>query len=286
MPAGGDHERHADREDADDARLREHVADVVPGRERVRLEDRAGDEQERRRRSPARTPGARAPPHARRATDRRCGRWRLTATSSARSGASVGATAWRSSSCSVALAPSTSATISPSRMTRMRVQMPDELLELGRDDEHAEPGLGEVGDQPVELGLGRDVDAARRLVEQQHAAVAQQPAREHHLLLVAAREQRERSRSASSGTVLSARSCSRAAARSARDVEQAAAEKRPEVGEADVLGQAPVEQQALGLAVLGREPEAGRDRRAPGRSGRQLARRRRGPRPRRATSMP
>ena len=50
------------------------------------------------------------------------------------------------------------------------------------------PVAGELGDQPVDLGLGADVDAARGLVEQQHAALAQQPAREHDLLLVAARE--------------------------------------------------------------------------------------------------
>ena len=63
-----------------------------------------------------------------------------------------------------------------------------ELLELGRHDQHADARLGEVGDHPVELGLGRHVHAARRLVEQQHPAVAQQPAREHDLLLVPARE--------------------------------------------------------------------------------------------------
>ena len=66
----------------------------------------------------------------------------------------------------------------------------DQLLELGRDRRARRArALREVGDQPVDLGLGRDVDAARGLVEQQHAALAQQPAREHDLLLVAARQQ-------------------------------------------------------------------------------------------------
>ena len=50
------------------------------------------------------------------------------------------------------------------------------------------PVADELGDQPVDLGLRADVDAARGLVEQQHAALAQQPAREHDLLLVAARQ--------------------------------------------------------------------------------------------------
>ena len=45
-PGRRDHERHPDREHADDARLGEHVADVVPGRERLGLEDRADDEEQ------------------------------------------------------------------------------------------------------------------------------------------------------------------------------------------------------------------------------------------------
>jgi hypothetical protein len=41
----------------------------------------------------------------------------------------------------------------------------------------------------VDFGLGADVDAARRLVEDQHVAIAQQPLGDDDLLLVAAREQ-------------------------------------------------------------------------------------------------
>ena len=41
-----DHEGHADREHADDARLGQHVAHVVPGRERLGLQDRPGDEEQ------------------------------------------------------------------------------------------------------------------------------------------------------------------------------------------------------------------------------------------------
>ena len=48
--------------------------------------------------------------------------------------------------------------------------------------------LGEVGDELLDLGLGADVDAARRLVEDQQPRCGGQPAREQHLLLVAAGE--------------------------------------------------------------------------------------------------
>jgi hypothetical protein len=62
------------------------------------------------------------------------------------------------------------------------------LLELRRHHHDSQPRVREVCDQAVDLGLGADVDAARGLVEKQHAAAAQKPAGEHHLLLVAAGE--------------------------------------------------------------------------------------------------
>ncbi len=110
-------------------------------------------------------------------------------TSSARSGESVGATAWRRSSRSLAVFPSTSATISPSRITRMREQMPTSSSSSDETTRTPTPGLRQVADDSVELRLGRHVHAARRLVEQEHAAAAQEPAREHDLLLVSARQQ-------------------------------------------------------------------------------------------------
>ena len=187
-------------------------------------------------------------------------RGRVHSTSSASTGASVGATAWRSSSRSVASFPSTSATISPSRMIRMRVQMPDQLLELGRDHEDAQPGAGEVADDPVDLGLRRHVHAAGRLVEQQDPALVQQPAREHDLLLVAAREQAD-------GAVGIVRDGAQAAELLVRpgalglDVQHQPREPA-EVGERHVLRLAPVEHQGLGLAVLRGEPEPPADRAA------------------------
>ena len=58
-----------------------------------------------------------------------------------------------------------------------------------RGDHHDRLALvGERAQQLVDLGLGADVDAARRLVEEQDVAIAHQPFGDHDLLLVAARE--------------------------------------------------------------------------------------------------
>ena len=55
----------------------------------------------------------------------------------------------------------------------------------------AMPSSGKLSEQLVHLGLGRHVDAARRLVDDQHLRLEGQPARQHDLLLVAAREVRD-----------------------------------------------------------------------------------------------
>ena len=77
----------------------------------------------------------------------------------------------------------------PSRITRIRLQMPTSSWSSEETTSTPSPLFARSQIKPVELGLGRDVDAARRLVEQEHAALAEQPPREHDLLLVAAREQ-------------------------------------------------------------------------------------------------
>ena len=69
----------------------------------------------------------------------------------------------------------------------------DELGRLGARDEDRAATLTRQGPQlAVDLVTGTDIDAARRLVEQEHAGVAHEPAREQRLLLVAAREARDR----------------------------------------------------------------------------------------------
>ena len=42
-----------------------------------------------------------------------------------------------------------------------------QLLDLGRMDHHRDAGLGELGQQPVDVLLGGEVDAARRIVQDQ-----------------------------------------------------------------------------------------------------------------------
>ena len=46
----------------------------------------------------------------------------------------------------------------------------------------------EFADDRMHLGLGADVDAARRLVEDQQRGIGVEPFAQHHLLLIAARQ--------------------------------------------------------------------------------------------------
>src|SRR3954452_9919569 len=62
----------------------------------------------------------------------------------------------------------------------------DVLVDLGREHHDRDALAGEVEQQVIEVALGPDVDAARRVVEQQHLGVGGQPARYDDLLLVAA----------------------------------------------------------------------------------------------------
>src|SRR3954469_1772520 len=64
----------------------------------------------------------------------------------------------------------------------------DVLVDLGREHHDRDALAGEVGQQVVEVALGADVHAPRRVVEQQDLRVGGQPARHDDLLLVAARE--------------------------------------------------------------------------------------------------
>src|SRR6266545_659913 len=68
------------------------------------------------------------------------------------------------------------------------VAQAEELGQLGTDDEHALPLLGEVLDDAVDLELGSDIDAAGGLVQDQQPRLGVHPFAEHDLLLVAARQ--------------------------------------------------------------------------------------------------
>ena len=63
-----------------------------------------------------------------------------------------------------------------------------ELGEIGGMDQRAAAAGHEVADEGMDLGLGRDVDALRGLVEQKHGDPPRQPFRQDHLLLIAARQ--------------------------------------------------------------------------------------------------
>src|SRR5262249_9824450 len=64
----------------------------------------------------------------------------------------------------------------------------DDLFELRGDHQHAEALVGEFLDQHLDLGLGADIDAARRLVEDEQLGIHAEPAGEQDLLLIAAGE--------------------------------------------------------------------------------------------------
>ena len=62
----------------------------------------------------------------------------------------------------------------------------EDLGELGGDHQDREALPGELGEQPVHLGLGADVDAAGGLVDDQQLGIGGQPLGDDDLLLVAA----------------------------------------------------------------------------------------------------
>src|ERR1700733_7818783 len=63
---------------------------------------------------------------------------------------------------------------------------------LGRYDEHRLAFFGERENETVDLALRANVDAARRLVEDDDIAASEEPFGQHDLLLVAAREAGDR----------------------------------------------------------------------------------------------
>ena len=68
----------------------------------------------------------------------------------------------------------------------------DQLVIVGRVEQDRRAVVGELAQQLIELLLGADIDAARRVVEQDDARLAHQPFGDHHLLLVAARQRADR----------------------------------------------------------------------------------------------
>ena len=219
----------------------------------VQKPDRVGDRQaddEQRDDDPGRQPAARDPRDAELARPARRDAMR------AHAGAPLVPSA-RCMTCSSSISsPASSPTTPPSRQTSTRCARPGDLGQVAGGEHDRHPVGGERSHQPVDLGLGADVDAARRLVEQQHARSRAQPLGEHDLLLVAARELpcalvRARRR----GSTARPRSCSNAA-RSRRGREPATRRDRGQVGQRRVRPHRERQHEPLGLALLGHEHEA------------------------------
>ena len=68
----------------------------------------------------------------------------------------------------------------------------DQLVVVGRIEEDRRARIGELAQELVHLLLGADVDAARRIVEEDDARAAHQPFGDDDLLLVAAGERADR----------------------------------------------------------------------------------------------
>ncbi len=97
------------------------------------------------------------------------------------------AAACRSASRSIS-APISSAISAPRNITSTRSHSADQLVELGRHQQHAHSRRRDLVDDGADLGLGADIDADRRLVHDEDPRVRLQPFGEQHLLLVAARQ--------------------------------------------------------------------------------------------------
>ena len=148
----------------------------------------------------------------------------------------------------------------PSAMTRMRSASP---ISSGISDEikqHADAARSEVGDHLVDLRLGADVDAARRLVEDEHFELPRQPARQHHLLLVAARQLARPSWSRLGVRIDSASTKRPTTANALRRSNRPAVDTLLGHAQRRIVEDRAGEQQRLALAVLRREADAGGDR--------------------------
>src|SRR5690606_26780691 len=124
--------------------------------------------------------------------------------------------------------------------------------------DHAPAFIGQPVDNGIDLELGADVDAAGRLVQDQHLRSGEQPFRQHHLLLVSAGQ-------VADFLVDGRRADVEPVAEVERDpplltaVDHAPGGDTFQVGQRDVLGDGLVEHEPEGLAVLGDVGDAGLD---------------------------
>src|SRR5260221_11825702 len=132
--------------------------------------------------------------------------------------------------------------------------------QVGRDDDGGQALVGQAGDQLVDLGYGADLDAARRLVEDDDAGLLHQALADHHLLLVAAGQLDD------ARVVIDRANAEDAAPAGSELVHLAPADERPPVaagGEQagiEVLGDRHGLEEAFGFAILGDVDDAILDR--------------------------
>src|SRR3954470_10029921 len=72
------------------------------------------------------------------------------------------------------------------------VRHANDLFQFRRDEQDRHPVAPKLADQPLDFGLGADVNAARRLVKDHELRLQREPTGEHGLLLIAAAELRDR----------------------------------------------------------------------------------------------
>ena len=143
------------------------------------------------------------------------------------------------------------------RPSCMTCRTTSQSLRIGarRDQEHGVPFVGKAGNQPVDLGLGADVDPACRFAQDQHARLRQEPLGEHDLLLVAAAQ---RGDDLLGPARLDAEALDESGGHGAQALEPEQASGRHEVqaDHADVLRHRHAQNEPLLLAVVGHERQA------------------------------
>jgi hypothetical protein len=81
--------------------------------------------------------------------------------------------------------------VDPLMLYRAPVHELDQLVDLTREHHHADPVPGQLPQQAVQIPLGVQVDAPRRIVEQKDGGADGEPPRHHDLLLIASAEGRD-----------------------------------------------------------------------------------------------
>ncbi|EGE60673.1 hypothetical protein RHECNPAF_1360050 [Rhizobium etli CNPAF512] len=136
----------------------------------------------------------------------------------------------------------------------------DELRRIGTDENDEPPLGGEGAQHQVDFPLGLDVDAARRIVEEQNGRIERQPLGQRHLLLVAAGKRLHRA----SGIALDRQAAGEIGDQAAfrRQVAQPIAGEPSERGQDEIGGDRVRQHQSLMFAVGRHIDDARRIRRA------------------------